>query len=182
MIIFDYIIFFIKSIHLHGVHSPFIFNLISKGLRSKEKIFSIKSKNIRLKSGISQKQEKYLLKTIRYLDVKTIFTDDETLQKLLQFSAKNIFVENQLSTDLRKQTYDLIFIKNGSENQNITSFLNYMHNDSVLIMNDIHLKRNKSSWQKLLEHKQTTACIDIFTQGYVFIRKEQKKELFFIKV
>lgn len=181
MVLIDYIRFLVKSVHLHGVHSPFVFSLVTKGLRSKEKMPDW-LKKIKTESGFSQKQGEMLLKIMRYLGAKNVFVDDENLQKLLQVSEENISVENQFFPNSKQRKYDLIFFKNISKEENFLSFLEYIHNDSILIVNDIHLKQNKKYWKELIRHNQTTVCIDTFTQGYVFIRKEQKKELFFIKV
>lgn len=132
--------------------------------------------------GISQKQYRLLLQMIHYFQAKRIFTDDENIQKSLQITHKNCLIETEISLGAESKKYDLIFLNNVLQAENSVSFLKNMHNDSVLIINNIHIKKNKPVWHKLISHEQTTACIDVFTQGYIFIRNEQKKELFFIKV
>ncbi|MFK8274333.1 hypothetical protein ACI76Y_01475 [Capnocytophaga cynodegmi] len=179
--IFDYILFFVKSIHLHGVHSPFVFSLINNCLRSENKIQIEEICNF-TEIGISERKLQLLLQFIEYFDVKYVFVDDEKLKKILQLSKENIFVETEKLSDSVTEKYDLIFINKNTKNLNIISFLEKMHNDSVLIINDIHKKKNKNYWENLVKHSKTTACINTFTQGYIFIRKEQKKEVFYIKL
>lgn len=175
MLFFSYISFLIKSIHLHGVHSPFVFNLINNGLRSKEKI-----KFDSYKTEISSGQYKLFKKLIRYFDAKSILVDDKNLQKHLQQTLQGAIVRTELPSEEEK--IDLLFFKKTPENTSIDSFLGYMHNDSVLIINNIRSKENHLFWEQLVHHPKTTACIDVFVQGYIFVRKEQKKELFYIKV
>ncbi|GIJ93075.1 hypothetical protein CAPN001_07860 [Capnocytophaga stomatis] len=134
------------------------------------------------KMRISERKFQMLLQFIEYFDAKHIFVNDKNIREALQFTGKNISVETKISSDFDKQKYDLIFINKEAENLDITSFLERMHNDSVLIINGINKNCNKIHWQKLINYSKTTACINTFTQGYVFIRREQKKEVFYIKV
>ncbi|MDO5104943.1 hypothetical protein [Capnocytophaga sp.] len=135
-----------------------------------------------LQTGISSKQFSLLLQIIRHFGVKNMLIDDENLQKILNSVFKNIQIESNFDLEMKTKKYDLIFLKNSLKTSCPTSFLTCMHNDSVLILNDIHTKMNKPHWRKIVQHHQTTACVDTFKQGYAFIRKEQKKELFFVKV
>ncbi|WP_311334982.1 hypothetical protein [Capnocytophaga sputigena] len=120
---------------------------------------------------ISRKQFISLLKIIRYLEVKTIFTDEKELSV-----NENCSLVTQLQT---ATTYDLIFINYPKEN--LDFYLNYMHNDSIFIINNIHQKENELLWRKLIENEKVTACIDVYYQGYIFIRREQPKEVFYIR-
>ena len=120
---------------------------------------------------MSRKQFISLLKIIRYLEVKTIFIDEKELS-----INENCSLVTQLQT---ATTYDLIFINYPKEN--LDFYLNYMHNDSILIINNIHQKENELLWRKFIENEKVTACIDVYYQGYIFIRREQPKEFFFIR-
>ncbi|WP_232747263.1 hypothetical protein [Capnocytophaga sputigena] len=120
---------------------------------------------------ISRKQFISLLKIIRYLEVKTIFTDEKELSV-----NENCSLVTQLQT---ATTYDLIFINYPKEN--LDFYLNYMHNDSIFIINNIHRKENEPLWRKLIENEKVTACINVYYQGYIFIRREQPKEVFYIR-
>ena len=165
----SYLKFLIKSTNQHGVHSPFIYNFVTRCLYNKQLVKPKEFANY--PSMISRKQFISLLKIIRYLEVKTIFTDEKEL-----YVNENCSLVTQLQT---ATTYDLIFINYPKEN--LDFYLNYMHNDSIFIINNIHRKENEPLWRKLIENEKVTACIDVYYQGYIFIRREQPKEVFYIR-
>ena len=165
----SYLKFLIKSTNQHGVHSPFIYNFVTRCLYNKQLVKPREIANY--SSMMSRKQFISLLKIIRYLEVKAIFTDEKELS-----INENCSLVTQLQT---ATTYDLIFINYLKEN--LDFYLNYMHNDSILIINNIHRKENEPLWRKLIENEKVTACINVYYQGYIFIRREQPKEVFYIR-
>lgn len=175
--ILSYIAFFLKSIHLHGVHSPFIFSLITKCLRMKDKEISYSPSK-----GISKKQMNIVLKMIKYFGVKKVFVNDHHLKEKWLSEFANTFDDIQFFSELTQAKFDMIFINSIREGIQITDFLKYMHNDSILIINNIHKKTNKKHWDKLVTDYRTTALVSMFCMGCAFVRKEQKKECFFVRV
>ena len=165
----SYLKFLIKSTNQHGVHSPFIYNFVTRCLYNKQLVKPREFANY--PAMMSRKQFISLLKIIRYLEVKAIFTDEKELS-----INENCSLVTQLQT---ATTYDLIFINYLKEN--LDFYLNYMHNDSTLIINNIHRKENEPLWKKVIENEKVTACIDVYYQGYIFIRREQPKEVFYIR-
>ena len=155
----SYLKFLIKSTNQHGVHSPFIYNFVTRCLYNKQLVKPREFANY--PAMMSRKQFISLLKIIRYLEVKAIFTDEKELS-----INENCSLVTQLQT---ATTYDLIFI-------------NYLkENLDFLIINNIHQKENELLWRKLIENEKVTACIDVYYQGYIFIRREQPKEVFYIR-
>ena len=169
MSIISYLKFLIRSTNQHGVHSPFVYNFITRCLYNKQLVKPREFANY--PAMMSRKQFISLLKIIRYLEVKAIFTDEKELS-----INENCSLVTQLQT---ATTYDLIFINYLKEN--LDFYLNYMHNDSILIINNIHQKENELLSRKLIENEKVTACIDVYYQGYIFIRREQPKEVFYIR-
>ena len=165
----SYLKFLIKSTNQHGVHSPFIYNFVTRCLYNKQLVKPREFANY--PAMMSRKQFISLLKIIRYLEVKAIFTDEKELS-----INENCSLVNQLQT---ATTYDLIFINYPKENFDF--YLNYVHNDSIFIINNIHRKENEPLWRKLIENEKVTACINVYYQGYIFIRREQPKEVFYIR-
>ena len=165
----SYLKFLIKSTNQHGVHSPFIYNFVTRCLYNKQLVKPREFANY--PAMMSGKQFISLLKIIRYLEVKAIFTDEKELS-----INENCSLVTQLQT---ATTYDLIFINYPKEN--LDFYLNYVHNDSIFIINNIHRKENEPLWRKLIENEKVTACINVYYQGYIFIRREQPKEFFYIR-
>ena len=169
----SYLKFLLKSTNEHGVHSPFVYNFVTRCLYNKQLVNRQEIKGF--PPTLSKRQLMLLLKIIRYLEVKTIFTDEDMLNSITAIKETcNISFQLQPSV-----TYDLLFINYPKEDLSI--YLNYMHNDSILIINNIHQKENELLWRKLIENEKVTACIDVYYQGYIFIRREQPKEVFYIR-
>lgn len=178
MTLLKYIYFLAKSTNQHGVHSPFVYDFITKCLYSRKKIDGKEFYSATIE-GINPKQYNLLLKSMRYFGVKTVFVDSENLKNAILGAGIDVSVDVKLKDN---QKYDIIFLQNISQPSNITSLLTYMHNNSVLIINNLYKNTPTLAWQEFTSHPQVTACINIFTQGYIFIRNEQGKEFFYIRV
>ena len=61
----------------------------------------------------------------------------------------------------------------------IVTALKYMHNDSVLVLNNLY--KTKENWQKLKDHSQVRVSINLFQLGIIFMREEQEKQHFTIR-
>lgn len=83
------------------------------------------------------------------------------------------------------KSYDFIFI-DGNHRQEPTlryfkQLLGSMHNDSVLVFDDIHWsKEMEEAWEQIKQHPAVTLTIDLFFIGLVFFRKEQKEKEHFV--
>jgi hypothetical protein len=152
----------LKATNQHGVHSPFVYDFLTKGLYKKPKIKTSKSLNV-------------LYKSIPYFNVKSIqvLEDDEKLQ-------------NQLTTDFKLKTkqnppFDLIYM----ENTNQISKLNKAktHNDTVIMIDQIHTNKSSNElWKSLCTTNDFSVSIDFFHCGLLFFRKEQVKQHFIIRI
>lgn len=83
--------------------------------------------------------------------------------------------------------FDLIFIDGNHQKEATVKYFKQLlpavHYDSVIIFDDIHWSRGmEEAWKTIKEHPEVTVTIDTFFQGFVFFRKEQKKEHFVIRV
>ncbi len=88
---------------------------------------------------------------------------------------------------IKKHKFDLIFF-DGNHTKKATldyfeNCLSYTHNDSILIFDDIHWSPEmEEAWKEIKNHPEVTVTIDTYQWGLVFLRKEQQKEHFIIRV
>jgi hypothetical protein len=155
----SYIKFILKSSNQHGVHSPFVYDLITQGLYKKGNKTTILNNYAELKK-LSTKEQKVLSNIINYYKINKIYFDFKSLENNLNNEFKLLYIK-----ELNQST----FLKNDS---------NYF-----VVINKIHKNKNVASiWRKLIRNKKATVTIDLFYFGLVFFRKEQVKEHFIIRV
>ena len=160
--ILAFINYFIHSKNQHGIHSPFVFDFVTKGLYQKQK----NQKKINLKSAdlnFSKSEEKLLHKILIYFKIDDKFNEIINSIKTLDKIHK-------------------VFYYNNLNNFKI-DYLNRNSPVEMLIIRGIHQsKDNEKKWQKIIKIEDATVTIDLFYFGLVFFRKEQRKEHFIIRV
>lgn len=58
-----------------------------------------------------------------------------------------------------------------------------LHNDSLVVITNIHKGQScYKTWENLIKHPKITVSIDLFCCGLLFIRKEQVKQHFYIRL
>ena len=172
--LFSYLQFLLKSTNQHGVHSPFVYSFVTKCLYNNQ---LTPKKDLRYSSTtLSNLQMRLLLKIIRYFSAYPILTDDTSIENL-----SNIDTCCCISTSNSQDTFDLIFVNHPPANADLRDYLPLLHNDSILVINNIYQKEKEPLWQQLIADERVTAYVDVYVQGYVFVRKEQGKESFYIR-
>ncbi len=83
----------------------------------------------------------------------------------------------------RMEPPDLVFIDgHHAEGPTLEYFelcLHHAHNDTVLVLDDIHWSRGmEAAWSAIKSHPRVTVTIDLYNLGLVFLRSEQAKEHF----
>lgn len=156
----SYLKFLLTSTNHHGVHSPFVFNYLTKCLYAKPRLSKNKVQNI-------------LLKSIPYFGYKNIQIED-TFHKTA--------IENQIaSLNYSVLPLDMVVVKN----LNLSMTLEMMgsgkvHNKTLFLIQD--LRNNRHEWNKTVAHPRITVSIDAYLLGLLFIRREQVKEHFTIRL
>ncbi|MFI2744304.1 O-methyltransferase [Zhouia sp. PK063] len=91
-----------------------------------------------------------------------------------------------LST-IKNQTFDLIYIDGNHQKEATIQYfellLSHIHNNSLIIFDDIYWSKGMTeAWAYICDHPKVTVSIDTFYWGFVFFRKEQRKEHFTIRI
>ena len=152
-IIKSYIKFILHSKNEHGIHSPFVFDLVTK---------CFYSSNFIVENTSFLTTNKLILKTIHYLN----------LENCVRFD-----VEQELNTAI-----DGLLVSGDSiKDFSIEKILPFCTNDTCIFVEHIHqTKENEKIWKQLHQQETITCSIETFNLGFLFIRKEQKKEHFII--
>jgi predicted O-methyltransferase YrrM len=86
----------------------------------------------------------------------------------------------------RMDRLDLAFIDGnhakGPTLEHVEQCLTRAHNDTVLVLDDIHWSRGmEEAWEQVKAHPRVTVTIDLYNMGLVFLRSEQAKEHFVLR-
>lgn len=159
---YHYLKYYLSAKNKHSIHSPFVYQLLTKAITPKNKTLLKTSRHyIEVKERL-----------IEYLNPKSILEIGSSL-----FSEKkNTYYTN--FEEVKEKKVDFIYLNDTNEKKIITA-LEYMHNDSVLVLNNLY--KTKENWQKLKDHSQVRVSINLFQLGIIFIREEQVKQHFTIR-
>lgn len=155
--------FYLSATNQHGVHSPFVYNYVTKCLYKKDY----------LKLPITIR---ILVKSINYFKYKSIrlLRPYKALERVLSSNCPEISATNLNA--------DIIF---GS----ISDFLseeintNQLQNDTMVLLDGIYRDGVcADNWEILKKSEHVRVTIDLFYCGVLFFRKEQVKEHFKIRI
>ncbi len=87
----------------------------------------------------------------------------------------------------KEMTYDLIYIDGHHDGEATMTYfescISKSHKDTVFVLDDIYWSPGMTAaWNKLCEHPQVTASVNLYDLGLLFLRKEQLQERFYIKL
>lgn len=176
--------FLLAATNEHGVHSPFVFDYVTKCLYTGPEYCREKSHNILLKS-IAYFNPKHLYIPSGYGQLKNrILTE---FPSVLFDYARRVGSVRQVGSG----PYDILFTR-ASEAELLvrdaspvrgSSEENHIHNDSLLLVDGIRDNREGLPvWENIKQHRYVTVTVDLYDCGAVFFRKEQAKEHFKIRI
>lgn len=186
-----YIKFFLSATNQHGVHSPFVYDLVTKCFYDKTKYRDYKTLETLRKDKLSKKKSRLLYRLVKYFKP----------QRIVVFGNSNMAV-NRTITLARPESevmdehnwpdyevnkiFDLIYFDSADKADYLKAFVYLSEttsNDSFWVFNDIHKNKEFSeTWKSIQRHDMVRVTIDLFFWGLVFFRKEQAKEHFKIRV
>lgn len=191
-----YIIFWIKSSNQHGVHSPFVYNLITKCFYDKKKYYAYK---ILKAESVSNKKTRLIFRLSNYFQFKnSLIINNSAIKKVFQIGNKNnkiSIIENlsnpselkKIIENVESKNLDFIYFNINKNKQillhSFEALLETKTNDSVFIINSIYKNKNiTAAWNIIKNHPKVTVTIDTYSLGFVFFRKEQAKEHFSVRL
>jgi hypothetical protein len=185
----SYLKFLWNSKNQHGVHSPFVYNLVTKCFYNKtnyQEYSILKSNHKSVNYPISSKQVNLLFRVVHYFQPKSILEIGRLLESatsVFSLGHKNAIISSQNSSS---EFYDLIFFGGNSSKKEVLEYFEMLMptctNNSVWIINAIHGGKDmEHTWEIIKNHPKVTVTIDTFYLGFVFFRSEQKKEHFVIR-
>ena len=195
-----YFQFLLKSSNQHGVHSPFVYQLVTKCLYKKIDKNSWKTfqksnnellKNKKIKN--SHKKAKILLKLIHYFKPKNNLEITSSLDLAVikhAMNSRNTYVTTiantptEISEVTLNRKFDCIYFhKNQITLKTFNTCLKTINNNSFFIFNDIYgSSETIKNWLSIKNHPKVKISLDLFYFGVIFFRKEQVKEHFKIRV
>ncbi|MGO3706742.1 MAG: hypothetical protein ACTJGD_07140 [Mesonia hippocampi] len=173
----NYLAFLKKSTNQHGVHSPFVFSLVTQCFYAKKNTAYYQNlcKN---NEGKLSKTNKKIIKLLDYFSVKNLSTNIINFPPLN--GVNNIPTTSLTNTEEKK--IDAFLLTTLSINTSLwQDILKHSHNDSLVILTNIHQKHASNIWQELCKRPEVKVSIDCFSLGILFFRKEQAKEHFTIR-
>jgi len=183
-----YIKFLLNSTNQHGVHSPFVYSLVTLCFykrTKKESSVLIKEIFKKNNSGLRFKDAKLLNRLIPYFQYhKTLI-----LGKSSGFVSQIAQVNNSISvytSFLTEENFDFIYLDFQTDTYTSEIFEKLflkIHNNSLLLIHGICTsEKSIQLWNTLKEHPRVRVTINTYYFGFVFFRKEQAKEHFTIRM
>ena len=162
----SYIKFLFSSTDQHGVHSPFVYDYVTKCLYQKRLSNDSKVKDV-------------LLKSLLYFSSENVFFEG------MDMEVRKAIKKKIPSLRPNGIPYDFIYLDKLDE-RNISTYIlenKNTHNGTVVFIDGIH--RNDHTyvlWKNLRNNEQIRVTVDLFYCGLIFFRKEQAKEHFKIRI
>ena len=161
----SYLKFLIKSTNQHGVHSPFVYNFVTKGLYTKNANSQLIEEFSELKN-FNRKEVKVISKIIDYFRVDQILFQNQN---------------TNLQLDQEKKM-KLVFVKKPQLLQSLNISSNISPKFFIVVKNIYENKEATAAWLYYLQKTENIVSINTFSFGLIFFRPEQAEEHFIIRV
>lgn len=186
-----YLNFVLKSTNQHGVHSPFVFDLVTKCFYDRKKYPEYKQLGaLSANTLIAVKKARLLFRLQRYFNFSTILlmpdSSPSTILDILRLGNPGIRSIAILAMIKKQHSIDFIYL-NTLELPDIWKqfklLLAHSHNNSIFFINTPYeSQQTQKTWGLIQNHPQITVTVDSFIFGLVSMRKEQVKEHFVIRM
>jgi len=181
----SYIKFILTSTNEHGVHSPFVYSLLTKCIYKKQH----KDTKQHL---MSKKKQIIPYKIASYFKSNEILvvSNSKNAASLFSLARPNSCVksvEDFFETQTSEKQVDLVYINTTNNNINVVSLfeklLHSAHKNCVFIFEGIYTNtENTKAWQHMIASQDVTVSIDGFYLGLIFLKKGQEKQHFKLRL
>lgn len=166
----------LRSSNEHGVHSPFVYNLVTKCFYKKHtNIASFKKFEKSFPPFFGLKQIAILDDLFGYLRVEKVSFLSENNDTVKQFFGLENYEEVSIS---KAQAVYVQFRKKKLEKW--VRIFNSLENDSFLIVEAPY--ENPGIWRSLKDELKCKVVVDTYYFALVFKRKQQAEEIFEIRI
>jgi len=160
-----YLKFWFKATNEHGIHSPFVYRFVTKGLYIKYKYCNSKSLNI-------------FFKCINYFQPNSVGFEEGN--ELLENKVRDQFPSLSF-----KEPFDIKYYGGLVSESKILAMENYAKKQPKGIVFISNIRKNRISkelWNKLLLADFVIVSVDMYFGGLLFFHKTQAKEHFKIRI
>jgi len=174
----------------HGIHSPFVFQIIKDILNAKTTLTEIEKTTPAVKkildkieatgsSALAPKIKIVIARLLQWLNPLTASVTGGNQQ----FEPDTATHTNKTIESVEK--IDFAFIGEGQDAStilhNANLLIDNMHPNAWVILHQIHADADmETAWNALKKHSNIRLSIDLFTIGILFCRKAQKEQEHFI--
>ena len=160
-----FVSFLWRSTNQHGVHSPFVYQLVTKAFYNQKKVYASLDThivNFTKQLPLTAKKKRLIARVCQHLNATKMTLVDANFNTQSTTTADVFFIPKNCPTATRKDFY--------------TNINTLTHNDTVLII------ECNTIFEQFKNHPQATVTIDTFAFGFVFFRREQQREHFTIRL
>lgn len=162
---FDYLRFWFKATNQHGIHSPFVYRFVTKGLYSKHKYSRSNSLNT-------------FFKCIDYFKPNSL--GFEKGNELIGCKVKEQFPSLSFEGPFAMKYYG------GLETESQISAMEHyakQHPEGIIFIDNVRKQSDsKEIWNKLILADFVIVSVDLYFGGLLFFHKTQAKEHFKIRI
>ena len=182
----SYLQFLWHSKNEHGVHSPFVFLLLTQCFYNKK--IKLPAATLSQYKGANSKKSRLLFKIIQYFSPKSILIVGPTTfeKEVIALANPKSTIDFDIDIDIDNAIYNCIYFSSNNYSaitpETIEQLVLTIENDSFWILEDIHANAAAEAlWQTLKQNPKVKVTIDTYRLGLIFFRREQEKEHFIIR-
>lgn len=177
-----------NSVDAHGVHSPFVYDIVAKGLNTRSVKIPKDYNNDR--PVLNKKATDILCRLMIYFQAEKMYVlGDESgeVTEIIRRCGEHVKNKVWFFSPLAPipGVIDMAYISPSDKNEvntTIEKLLPNMGNNSFCVLANIHTSENSEKlWEAVKQNLHVSVTIDTYHLGIVFMRKGQAKEHFTVR-